>query len=39
MSMYSSEIRAKDITNKLIVTEGKKINLQKLSPEYYFSIN
>ena len=39
MSMYSSEIRAKDITNKLIVTEGKKINLQKLSPEYDFSIN
>lgn len=39
MSMYSSEIRAKDITNKLMVTEGKKINLQKLSPEYDFSIN
>ena len=39
MSMYSSEIRAKDITNKLIVTEGKKINLQKLSPDYDFSIN
>ena len=37
--MYSSEIRAKDITNKLMVTEGKKINLQKLSPEYDFSIN
>ena len=39
MSMYSSEIMAKDITNKLTVTEGKKINLQKLSPEYDFSIN
>ena len=39
MSMYSSEIMAKDITNKLMVTEGKKINLQKLSPEYDFSIN
>lgn len=40
MSMYSSEIMAKDITNKLTVTEGKKINLQKLSPEYrFFSIN
>lgn len=39
MSMYSSEIRGKDITNKLMVTEGKKINLQKLSPEYDFSIN
>jgi PPK2 family polyphosphate:nucleotide phosphotransferase len=39
MSMYSSEIRAKDITNKLMVTEGKKINPQKLSPEYDFSIN
>ena len=39
MSMYSSEIRAKDITNKLMVTEGKKINLQKLSPRYDFSIN
>ena len=37
--MYSSEIRGKDITNKLMVTEGKKINLQKLSPEYDFSIN
>ena len=37
--MYSSEIRAKDITNKLMVTEGKKINLQKLSPDYDFSIN
>ena len=39
MSMYSSEIRAKDITNKLMVIEGKKINLQKLSPDYDFSIN
>ena len=39
MSMYSSEIMAKDITNKLTVTEGKKINLQKLSPDYDFSIN
>ena len=39
MSMYSSEIKAKDITNKLMVTEGKKINLQKLSPDYDFSIN
>ena len=36
MSMYSSEIMAKDITNKLMVTEGKKINLQKLSPELRF---
>ena len=39
MSMSSSEIRAKDIINKLMVTEGKKINLQKLSPDYDFSIN
>ena len=39
MSKSSSEIRAKDITNKLMVIEGKKINLQKLSPDYDFSIN
>jgi len=39
MSISSSEIRVNDIIHKLMVTEGKKINLQKLSPDYDFSIN
>ena len=39
MPMSSSEIKVNDITNKLMVTEGKKINLQKLNPDYDFSIN
>ena len=40
MLMSSSpEIKVNDIINKLMVVEGKKINLQKLDPDYDFSIN
>ena len=40
MLMSSSpEIKVNDIINKLMVAEGKKINLQKLDPDYDFSIN
>lgn len=35
----TSEIKVNDIINQLVVTEGKKINLQKLNPNYDFSIN
>jgi PPK2 family polyphosphate:nucleotide phosphotransferase len=34
----SSKIKVSDIINRLIVTEGKKINLQKLNPNYDFGI-
>lgn len=37
--MSSPGIKVNDIINKLMVAEGKKINLQKLDPDYDFSIN
>jgi PPK2 family polyphosphate:nucleotide phosphotransferase len=37
--MSAFEIKVNDIINRLIVAEGKKINLQKLDPDYDFSIN
>jgi PPK2 family polyphosphate:nucleotide phosphotransferase len=37
--MPAFEINVNDIINKLMVAEGKKINLQKLNPDYDFSIN
>ena len=39
MSMSSSGIKANEIIKKLMVIEGKKINLQRLSPHYNFSID
>ena len=39
MSMSSSGIKANEIIKKLMVIEGKKINLQRLSPDYNFSID
>lgn len=39
MSMSSSGIKANEIIEKLMVIEGKKINLQRLSPDYNFSID
>lgn len=39
MSMSSSGIKANEIIKKLMVVEGKKINLQRLSPDYNFSID
>lgn len=39
MLMSSSGIKVNDIIKKLMVIEGKKINLQRLSPDYNFSIN
>ena len=39
MLMSSSGIKANEIIKKLMVIEGKKINLQRLSPDYNFSIN
>jgi PPK2 family polyphosphate:nucleotide phosphotransferase len=39
MLMSSSGIRVNDIIKKLMVIEGKKINLQRLSPDYNFSID
>jgi PPK2 family polyphosphate:nucleotide phosphotransferase len=39
MLMSSSGIKANEITKKLMVIEGKKINLQRLSPDYNFSID
>jgi PPK2 family polyphosphate:nucleotide phosphotransferase len=32
-------IKVNDIISKLMITEGKKINLQKLNPDYVFNIN
>jgi PPK2 family polyphosphate:nucleotide phosphotransferase len=37
--MSAFEIKVNDIINRLMVAEGKKINLQKLDPDYDFSIN
>jgi PPK2 family polyphosphate:nucleotide phosphotransferase len=37
--MSSSGIKANEIIKKLMVIEGKKINLQRLSPDYNFSID
>jgi PPK2 family polyphosphate:nucleotide phosphotransferase len=37
--MPAFEINVNDIINKLMVAEGKKINLQKLNPDYDFNIN
>jgi PPK2 family polyphosphate:nucleotide phosphotransferase len=37
--MSTPGIKVNDIINKLMVAEGKKINLQKLDPDYDFSIN
>jgi PPK2 family polyphosphate:nucleotide phosphotransferase len=39
MLMSSSGIKANEIIKKLMVIEGKKINLQRLSPDYNFSID
>jgi PPK2 family polyphosphate:nucleotide phosphotransferase len=39
MSMSSSGLKANEIIKKLMVIEGKKINLQRLSPDYNFSID
>ena len=39
MLMSSSGIKVNDIIKKLMVIEGKKINLQRLSPDYNFSID
>lgn len=39
MSMSSSGIKANEIIKKLMVIEDKKINLQRLSPDYNFSID
>lgn len=39
MSMSSSGIKANEIIKKLMVIEGKKINLQRLSPDYNFSVD
>ena len=39
MSMSSSGIKANEIIKKLMVIKGKKINLQRLSPDYNFSID
>lgn len=39
MLMPSSEIKVNDIISKLMVAEGKKINLQKLDPDCDFGIN
>lgn len=39
MSMSSSGIKANEIIKKLRVIKGKKINLQRLSPDYNFSID
>jgi PPK2 family polyphosphate:nucleotide phosphotransferase len=37
--MSSFEIKVNDIINQLMVAEGKKINLQKLNPDYDFNID
>jgi PPK2 family polyphosphate:nucleotide phosphotransferase len=37
--MSSSGIKANEIIKKLMVIEGKKINLQRLSPDHNFSID
>jgi PPK2 family polyphosphate:nucleotide phosphotransferase len=37
--MSSSGIKANEIIKKLMVIKGKKINLQRLSPDYNFSID
>lgn len=39
MLMSSSGIKVNDIIRKLMAIEGKKINLQRLSPDYNFSID
>ena len=39
MLMSSSGIKANEIIKKLMVIKGKKINLQRLSPDYNFSID
>ncbi len=39
MLMSSSGIKANEIIKKLMVIEDKKINLQRLSPDYNFSID
>lgn len=39
MLMSSSGIKANEIIKKLMVIEGKKTNLQRLSPDYNFSID
>jgi PPK2 family polyphosphate:nucleotide phosphotransferase len=39
MLMSSYGIKVNDIIKKLMVIEGKKINLQRLSPDYNFSID
>ncbi|HEX7817953.1 MAG TPA: hypothetical protein VF419_01110, partial [Nitrososphaeraceae archaeon] len=37
--MSAFEIKVNDIVNRLMVIDGKKINLQKLDPDYDYSIN
>jgi PPK2 family polyphosphate:nucleotide phosphotransferase len=37
--MSAFEIKVNDIVNRLMVVDGKKINLQKLDPDYDYSIN